>query len=116
MKAMPWRDRALALLLGLGTAFGPVLFAIGLAIWPWTWGLAVAYALVHFLSFAHIRFAYLHRSTRWRWAWLVPVIQVLLPIQLAVALIAPQRIDWRGHIMQIEPGGGFRFISRRRGA
>ena len=28
-------------------------------------------------------------------------------------LLLPQRIAWRGHIMQVERGGGFRFLKRR---
>jgi len=40
---------------------------------------------------------------------------LLLPLQIAAAILLPQRVNWRGHIMQIERGGGFHYL-RRRGA
>ena len=34
-------------------------------------------------------------------------------VLLLAALLLPQRINWRGHVMQVERGGGFRFVRRR---
>jgi TfoX/Sxy family transcriptional regulator of competence genes len=38
---------------------------------------------------------------------------LLLPLQILIALIGPQRIIWRAHIMQAEPGGSFQFVKQR---
>jgi ceramide glucosyltransferase len=66
-----------------------------------------------YVVFSHLNARYLHGASPWRGSWLVPVIQILFPIQLLTALVSPQRIRWRGHLMKVEPGGGFRFIRRR---
>lgn len=75
------------------------------------------YALLYFgysyAVFAHANKSYLGEAAPWGKSWLVPVIQVLFPLQLLAALLSPQRITWRGHTMQVERGGGFRFVRRR---
>jgi ceramide glucosyltransferase len=73
-------------------------------------GHAVAYAV-----FAHTDRTYLGGATPPRWHALVPLIQTILPVQVGAAFLLPQRIEWRGHIMQVERGGGFRFVRRRAG-
>jgi hypothetical protein len=45
-------------------------------------------------------------------AWWVPVMQLVFPFQLLVALLSPQRINWRGNIVQVERGS-FRYVRRR---
>ena len=49
----------------------------------------------------------------WRWSWLVPLLKVVFPLQLLAALLAPQRIRWRGHLMEAQPGGSVRIVERR---
>ncbi len=71
-------------------------------------GHAVGYAV-----FAHNDRAYLGGATPPRWHPLVPLIATILPLQVGAAFLLPQRIEWRGHIMQVERGGGFRFVRRR---
>ncbi|MDQ3930374.1 MAG: glycosyltransferase [Chloroflexota bacterium] len=75
------------------------------------------YSLLYFgysyAAFAHINKSYLQEAAPWRKSWLVPLIQAVFPLQLLAALLSPQRITWRGHVMQVEPGGGFRFVRRR---
>jgi ceramide glucosyltransferase len=93
--AGPW----LALLAALGREPGR---ALGLAY------LAYSYAI-----FAHLEAAYLGRPTPRRWRWLVPLVGLLTPLQAVIASVAPQRINWRGHLITIEPGGGIRTIRRR---
>jgi ceramide glucosyltransferase len=63
--------------------------------------------------FAHLNSAYLRRSTPWRSIWLVPVAQIVFPLEVVLALLAPQRINWRGHIIEVERGGSLRLIRRR---
>jgi ceramide glucosyltransferase len=115
MKALPPRDLAVAYGVGMVSVLAPLLLLGALLAWP-SWelaGLCLGYAAYHYAIFAHFNIAYLRRSTPWRWSWLVPVIQVLLPLQLLAAVVSPQRINWRGHVMQVEKGGGFRLLRRR---
>lgn len=64
-------------------------------------------------QFAHLNRAYLGDATPWRYLPLVPLVEAMTPAQVLVALLSPQRIVWRGHVMDVEPGGGFRFVQRR---
>ncbi len=68
---------------------------------------------VSFAVFAQLNRAYLDGATPPSRAWLIPLVQTILPAQVAAALILPQRIEWRGHTMQVERGGGFRLVQRR---
>lgn len=74
--------------------------------------LALGHA-VNVAVFAHLDRAYLGGATPPRRAALVPLVQTILPVQVAFALLRPQRIEWRGHTMTVAPGGGFRLDRRR---
>ena len=117
LKSLPWRELSVTHGLTLLFALGPMLLLIASLIWPspWTFGVLGGLMAYHFAIFVHCHFAYLRSATPWYWWWLVPVIQVLLPLQIVAALLMPQRVNWRGHVMQIERGGGFHYL-RRRGA
>jgi ceramide glucosyltransferase len=65
------------------------------------------------LALRHINRAYLERATPQYLVWLAPLVEIVFPVQLLVALLSRQRIVWRGHVMQVEHGGGFRFVRRR---
>jgi ceramide glucosyltransferase len=43
----------------------------------------------------------------------VTLLQLVFPLQLLAALLLPQRIVWRGHVIEVEKGGGFRYVKRR---
>lgn len=107
------------LLLLYGTTLLPMFFVWGFVGWlvfaPSVWTLAglVGYMLYHYLTFAWFNRAYFNHATPWRASGWVSVLQLLLPLQILVALLSPQRILWRGHLMEAEPGGGFRFVRRR---
>jgi ceramide glucosyltransferase len=77
------------------------------------WPVTLLYFLYSYLIFAHFNLAYLKRASPWANSYLVTLISLLLPVQILVALFAKQRINWRGHIMQAEQGGGFHFVQRR---
>jgi len=115
MKALPWRTLAVAYGLALVPTMLPLLLAVALLIWPsgWLAGLLLLYLAYSYIMFAHFNVAYLGRAAPWGRSWLVPLVQLLLPLQLGLALIAPQRIVWRGHVMRIERGGRFAFVKRR---
>jgi ceramide glucosyltransferase len=74
---------------------------------------ALGYFALSFAIFAHHNRAYLGSAVPWRRAWLVPLVQVALPAQLIAAMLAPRRIVWRGHVLQIERGGSLRLLRRR---
>jgi ceramide glucosyltransferase len=66
-------------------------------------------AIIH-----HLNEKYLRQATPRHKAWLIPVMLVLIPIQMVVALFSPQRVDWRGNIVQVKRGGSFKYIQRRK--
>jgi ceramide glucosyltransferase len=65
-------------------------------------------ALIH-----HLNKAYLQGATPARKLWVLPVVFVLLPVQIVIALLSPQRVNWRGNIVQVERGGTFSYLQRR---
>ena len=75
--------------------------------------LAAGYFAYSYAVFLHIDRTYLHTATPWRWSLLLPILQVFLPLLVLAALLLPQRIIWRGHVMEVQRGGGFRFVRRR---
>jgi ceramide glucosyltransferase len=103
-----------------GTAFLPEFFAWGfvlwLVFWPTWWTLAglLAYLLYHYLIFAWFNRVYFAHATPWRDSLWVIALQLLLPLQILAALVSPQRIVWRGHVMEVDHGGSFRFVRRRK--
>lgn len=74
---------------------------------------ALGYFLLSYAIFAHHNRAYLSAAVPPRYRWLAPLVQLILPAQLIAALLAPRRISWRGHLLQIEPGGTLRLLRRR---
>lgn len=81
---------------------------------PALWPVTLLYFVYSYLIFAHFNLAYLNRASPWAHSYWVTFISLLLPLQILIALLAPQRILWRGHLMQAESGGGFQFIRRRK--
>jgi ceramide glucosyltransferase len=71
---------------------------------------AAGYFGYSFAIFAHLNAAYLRGATPWRHIWMVPLVQLLAPIHMLHALIAPNRVNWRGRIMAVERGGVFRYV------
>jgi len=115
LRHLTWRE--LAVLYGntlLPTVAPLLLLSLGLR-WPtqgWLLG-ATAYLLMNYMIMLDLNRRYLSDATPLRWSWLAPVAQLLLPLQLLVALLSPARINWRGHVMEVQRGGGFRYVQRR---
>ncbi len=82
---------------------------------PFGWGLFCGVVVYLYAIFAQCNRAYLSTATPWRRSWWVLVLQFAIPLQLLIALFAPQQINWRGHRMEALPGGGLRFVRRRTG-
>jgi len=108
-------DRAVLYGMGVLPAIFPLLLLIALKIKPSRrlWAYVVLYFGHSALAFRHFNAAYLRSATPARYLWAAPLVELLFPIQLIAALVARQRIIWRGHVMQVERGGAFHFIRRR---
>jgi ceramide glucosyltransferase len=115
LRHLSWREQVLLYANTLIPTLAPLLLLmIGLVQQSGAWlALAVGYLVVSYLIFLWLDRVYLYRATPRRWSWLTVVAQLLLPLQLLTAFLLPQRINWRGHLMQVERGGGFRFVRRR---
>lgn len=108
-------QRGVLLALALLPALFPLLLALRLLARrsPQLWGYAGLYFGHSLLAFADLNAHYLQDVTPARYRWAAPLVEILFPAQLLVALCSPQRILWRGHRMQVERGGGFHFVRRR---
>ena len=115
MRHLGVREQAVLYLGGIVPALYPLYLLLRLMRRPSAGNAAytLAYFAYSFAVVAHINRAYLRGAAPWRGAWLVPVIQACFPLQLLAALLSPKRILWRGHVMEVERGGGFRFVRRR---
>lgn len=115
MRYITPREQAIFYALGLVPALFPLLALAALLLRPsaWTLGYALLYFSLSFAIFAYNNARYLHGAAPWRYAWLVPVMQLVFPLQALAALLAPQHVNWRGNVMQIERGGTFRYVHRR---
>ncbi len=108
-------ERLLVYGLGLVPALFPLLLLI---IWLASFAhlallLLLAYMGYTFALCIYLNISYLSRATPWSRLWWVPVMQILFPLQLLVALCSPQRINWRGNVVQVQRGGAFRYLRRR---
>lgn len=69
---------------------------------------------VHNLGvFIDLNRRYLDYATPRHMFWLVPVQQIMFPLQLLMALVSPQRINWRGHHITVKHGGTMRITRHR---
>lgn len=115
MRHLKPREQAVLYGFGLAPSVFPLLLLASLLARPSR--RKALYSLLYFVYsyavFAHINKRHLGEAAPWSNSWLVPAIQAAFPLQLLAALLSPQRITWRGHVMQVERGGGFRFVRRR---
>jgi ceramide glucosyltransferase len=109
------KDRLIVYGLGLVPALFPLALLLWLLAQPslWTALYALLYVGYNYAIFGSLNRRYLHSAAPWQTSWLVPVLQVIFPIQLLFALFSPQRINWRGNIIQIERGGSFHYVQHR---
>lgn len=115
MRHLPPRELARFYGLALLPLFAPWLALAATAAPGLPRALGLTYLAASNAAVAYLNRAYLGGATPARWAWLVPVVQLALPAQAIAALLAPQRIVWRGHLIAVEPGGTIRTIRRRDG-
>jgi ceramide glucosyltransferase len=115
MRHLPLHEQALVYGLALFPALAPLLLLIGLVIWPAlpSTVLLLTYLGYHYALTLQFNQQYLNGATPLVRSWMTPVLQLIFPLQLIAALLLPQRINWRGHVMEVEQGGGFHFVRRR---
>jgi len=80
---------------------------------PSFWPITVIYFLYSYLIFMHFNLAYLQKSSPWFHSYWVIFLSILLPFQILAALFAPQRVVWRGNLIQVEKGGKVKFLQWR---
>ncbi|GAC1504515.1 MAG: hypothetical protein NVS2B12_17340 [Ktedonobacteraceae bacterium] len=109
------RDRLLVYMFGIVPTLFPFFLCLALLVRP-SWQ-KLGYALLYFgLSWGivdELNRKYLRGAQPAAKAWLVPIMLVLIPVQVLLSLFLPQRANWRGNVVQVEPGGGFKYIRRR---
>ena len=113
MRHLKGRDQVIFYSMAMLPVFFPWLALAASIFAPSLWPVSVFYFVYSYLIFAHFNQAYLEQASPWRFSYWVTLISLLLPVQILAALLAPQRIIWRGHIIQAEPGGSFQFVRRR---
>ena len=115
MRHLRGRDRVVLYGMGLAPTSVPLLLVCSLAVRR-TRGMAF-FALCYFgydwAISAHLNSSYLNGALPRHWSWCVPLLKVVFPLQLLAALLAPQRIRWRGHLIEAQRGGNVRVIERR---
>lgn len=114
MRHLKGREQIIFYVSALLPVFFPWLALLIPILAPALWPLSLCYFIYGYLIFAHFNLVYLFRASPWAHSYWVTLLSALLPLQILAALLAPQRISWRGHIMQAEPGGAFKFIRRRK--
>jgi ceramide glucosyltransferase len=115
LRHLSWYDLAIVYGLGLVPALFPLLLVLSLLIRPSRrkLGYAMLYFGYSFSLVARLNARYLRNATPREQAWWVPLMQVIFPAQLLIALLSPQRINWRGNIVRVERGGEFHYIRPR---
>jgi ceramide glucosyltransferase len=114
MRYLKGREQVVFYTAALLPVFFPWLALLLLAISPALWPATLLYFAYDYLVFAHFNLAYLNQASRWSHSYWVTLLALLLPLQILAAQLAPQRIIWRGHVMQAEAGGSFEFVQRRK--
>ncbi len=115
LRHLDGQDRAVLYGMGMLPALFPLALAVALKAKPSPrmWGYAALYFGHSLLAFQHFNAAYLRGATPAAYRWAAPLVELLFPLQLLAAQLSPQRIVWRGHVLQVEKGGGFHVVRRR---
>ncbi|HAN73913.1 MAG TPA: glycosyl transferase [Planktothrix sp. UBA8402] len=74
---------------------------------------AVIYFGLNYALLTNFNQNYLRNATPKTHIIVLILVQILLPTHIIFSLLAPKKINWRGHIMQLNKDGGFEFIQRR---
>lgn len=115
MRSAAFGEQLLFYLFAFVPTFVPLLLLLSLLLYP---SLALAVTLVAYCLLSggiawHLNRRYLEQATP---TWALPLLLLmyfLLPLHTLWALLAPRRINWRGHVMAVQKDGGFSFVERR---
>lgn len=115
MRNADFGEQLLFYLFAFVPTFVPLLLLIALLLYPSLWlaGTLLAYCLLSGGIAWHLNRRYLGKATP---TWALPLlllIYFLLPLHTLWALLAPRRINWRGHVLAVQKDGGFSFVERR---
>jgi len=112
----PWERAVVLALGGAGNVLPLVLVLLAAAAGTAeAWAAVAAFFALDLGLIAWRSRAYLGGATPAHGLLLTPLVLLVLPLQMLTALLAPrQRIVWRGIVMEVEKGGGFRFVRRPR--
>jgi ceramide glucosyltransferase len=116
MRHLNWREQTLFYLLTVLPLTFPWLALVYPLLRPSraSTSACLAYFAYDYALFAQINKTYLKSAAPWAHSWLIPLIKLALPLQILIALCSPQRITWRGHRIEVLPGGGMRMVRRRK--
>ena len=95
--------------------FFPLIIVVFLFLFPGGYAVAIALAYFSFNAYMIFQFnrKYLNDATPPSKIIWILLSQILLPFQILGSLLSPRQINWRGHIMEIDSKGGFKFVRRR---
>lgn len=95
--------------------FHPLALMLLFLIFP-SWlsaGLLTSYVLLHCFTAHLVNKNFLGGVTPWWGLAINELYSFILPLHATWALIAPKRINWRGHVMKITSNGKFELVERR---
>lgn len=115
MRDLSFYDRIVLYLLALLPCVLPLVLLVMAILHstPLSWGLVLISVLTNLAIFLSLNRRYLYRATPRYGIGIVALLQFLIPLQLILAMVLPQRILWRGHLIQVERGGTFRMLQHR---
>jgi len=115
LRHVSWSEQLVFYLLVVLPALFPLFLLLSLILRP-SWS-KLCYTLLYFgcnVTIIHqVNKIYLRQSTPGHRFWLVPIMLVLVPVQMVIALFSPQHVNWRGHVMRIERDGNLVYVRRR---
>jgi ceramide glucosyltransferase len=115
LRHVSWFEQVIFYMIGMVPVLFP-LFLVLLLLFRPSWSKCI-YTLLYFgcsiRIIDYLNKSYLRSATPAHKKWWIPVMLVLIPVQILIALISPQRVNWRGNIVQVERGGGFVYLQRR---
>lgn len=115
LRHVSWFDQLVLYCIGVVPLLFPFFLLLSLLLRP-SW-LKGSYTLLYFgcsmTIIDHINKRYLKSATPTNKRGWTLFMLILIPVQVMIALLSPQRVNWRGNIVQVERGGGFTYVKRR---
>lgn len=115
LQHVSWSEQLVFYLLVVLPTLFPLFLLLSLILRP-SWA-KLCYTLLYFgcnQAIVHqLNKSYLRQATPGHRFWLIPVMLVLMPVQMLIALLSPQRVNWRGNVVRIERDGNFVYMRRR---